>query len=69
VICAAADVDQQIAAAALPFLGMQALPSVLTPMEARARAVLRTGWRPPLASGPTRDELADLVLAAARPAA
>jgi hypothetical protein len=26
--------------------------------------VLRTGWRPPLADGPTRDELVELIGAA-----
>jgi hypothetical protein len=39
-------------------------PSVLDPVEERARAVLRTGWRPPLADGPTRDELVELIGAA-----
>jgi hypothetical protein len=48
---------------------MLAPPSVLTPMEERARAVLRTGWRPGFADGPTRDELVDVLglgLSAAR---
>jgi hypothetical protein len=29
------------------------------------REILRTGWRPPLAAGPARDELAALVVEAA----
>jgi flavin-dependent dehydrogenase len=64
VICAAADVDPEILPAARPYMGMLALPSVLDPVEERARAVLRTGWRPPLADGPTRDELVDVIGAA-----
>jgi hypothetical protein len=38
---------------------MLALPAVLDPVRDRARAVLRTGWRPPYTAGPSRDELAD----------
>jgi hypothetical protein len=65
VICAAAEVDPSIMAAAGPYLAMVGLPSVLDPVEERARAVLRTGWRPPYAEGPSRDELVDEVLHAA----
>ena len=65
VICAAADVDPAIMPAAGPYLGMMAPPSILRSVEERARAVLRTGWRPPLGEGPTRDELAELIGAAA----
>jgi len=36
------------------------------PVRDKARAVLRTGWRPPYAAGPSRDELAGLLR---RPAA
>jgi len=62
VICAAAEVDPAIWPAAGPYLAMQALPAVLDPVRDRARAVLRTGWRPPYAAGPSRDELADAIL-------
>jgi 2-polyprenyl-6-methoxyphenol hydroxylase-like FAD-dependent oxidoreductase len=65
VICAAAAVDPQIAPAVGPYLGMLALPSVLDPVEDRARAVLATGWRPEPAEGPSRDEIADVLLGAA----
>jgi 2-polyprenyl-6-methoxyphenol hydroxylase-like FAD-dependent oxidoreductase len=65
VICAAAEVDPTIKAEAGPYLAMVGLPSVLDPVEERARAVLRTGWRPPYAEGPSRDELVDEVLHAA----
>jgi hypothetical protein len=61
VICAASAVDPEILAAARPYMGMLALPSVLDPVEERARAVLRTGWRPQPATGPTRDELVELI--------
>jgi len=62
VICAAAEVDPTIWPAAGPYLVMQAPPSILEPAQDKARAVLRTGWRPPYADGPSRDELADLLL-------
>ena len=62
VVCAAAEVDPSIWPAAGPFLAMQALPGALDPVQDRARAVLRTGWRPPYAAGPSRGELADACL-------
>lgn len=65
VICAAADADPEIAPAVGPYQAMAAPPAILRPMEERARAVLRTGWRPPLATGPTRDELVELISAQA----
>ena len=61
VVCAAAAEDPAIWAAARPYLAMQALPSVLDTVQDKARAVLRTGWRPPYAAGPAREELADLL--------
>lgn len=69
VICAAAAVDPSILSGALPYTGMMAPPAVLAPFEERAREILRTGWRPSLADGPTRDELAGLVRAATAPVA
>jgi hypothetical protein len=33
-------------------------------VEPLARAVYETGWRPSLASGPTRDELAEITRSA-----
>jgi hypothetical protein len=62
VVCAAAEVDPSIWPAAGPFLAMQALPSALDPVRDKARAVLRTGWRPPYTPGPSRGELADACL-------
>jgi hypothetical protein len=62
VVCAAAEVDPSVWPAAGPFLAMQALPSALDPVRDKARAVLRTGWRPPYTPGPSRGELADACL-------
>jgi 2-polyprenyl-6-methoxyphenol hydroxylase-like FAD-dependent oxidoreductase len=61
VICAAAEVDAEIMPAAGPYMGMMAPPSILRSVEERARAVLHTGWRPPLGDGPTRDELVEMI--------
>jgi 2-polyprenyl-6-methoxyphenol hydroxylase-like FAD-dependent oxidoreductase len=61
VICATAQVDPSIMTAAGPFLAMMAGPGILAGVEDRAREVLRTGWRPPWAPGPTRDELVDVI--------
>jgi flavin-dependent dehydrogenase len=63
VICAAAEVDPEILPAARAYLGMLTGPAVLRPVEERARAVLRTGWRPRLADGPTGAELAAAIAA------
>ena len=63
VICAAAEVDPSIWPAAGPYLAMQAPPSVLDPVRDKARAVLRSGWRPPFTAGPSRGELADAMAA------
>jgi 2-polyprenyl-6-methoxyphenol hydroxylase-like FAD-dependent oxidoreductase len=61
VICAAAEVDPSIFAGAGPYLGMLAPPNVLGPFEERAREILRSGWRPPLADGPSRTDLVELI--------
>lgn len=67
VIAAAAEQIPEIAPAAGRYLSMMAPPSVLTPHEHQARQLLRTGWRPPVGQGPTRNELAALVREAAQP--
>jgi hypothetical protein len=46
-------------------LSMQALPSVLDPVEPLARVVYQSGWRPTPAAGPNRRELAEIVDAVA----
>jgi len=63
-ILAAAAADPRIGAAAPGYLAMTALPASLRSAEPLAKAVYATGWRPPFAPGPTRDELADVIRAA-----
>jgi 2-polyprenyl-6-methoxyphenol hydroxylase-like FAD-dependent oxidoreductase len=41
------------------YMGMLALPSVLDGAQDETRELLRTGWRPAYAPGPTRDELVE----------
>jgi 2-polyprenyl-6-methoxyphenol hydroxylase-like FAD-dependent oxidoreductase len=60
VVVDCAQVDPSIMAAAGPYLGMFASPSILDSVQEKARAVLRTGWRPAYAEGPSRDELVQL---------
>jgi len=48
-----------------PYQAMLALPDSLDAVQARARQIYASGWRPPVPAGPTRDELAELVTAAA----
>jgi hypothetical protein len=48
-----------------PYQAMLALPNNLDAVQARARAIYASGWRPPIPPGPTREELAELVTAAA----
>jgi hypothetical protein len=62
VVCACAEVDPAIMAAAGPYLGMLAGPAVLDRVQEKARAVLSTGWRAPYAAGPNRDQVARLTL-------
>ena len=61
----AAKVDKRISRAVGPYLSMQALPSVLDPVEPLARVVYQRGWRPTPAAGPNRRELAEIVDAVA----
>ena len=62
----AAQAEPRIVRNLAGYLSMTALPSSLAPAEPLARAVYESGWRPPLAEGPTRQELAAMI--AARPA-
>ena len=64
---AAAQADPEIARAAGPYQAMLAPPASLDAVQARARDIYATGWRPPAPPGPARDELAALVTAAASP--
>ncbi|WP_075301278.1 MULTISPECIES: NAD(P)/FAD-dependent oxidoreductase [unclassified Pseudonocardia] len=65
-VLAAAQVEPRIGEVAGPFLGMRVGPSALDDVEPLARAVYESGWRPPPAEGPTRDELG-AILAGAQP--
>ncbi len=60
-IMKAAEVDPAIQPAAWSYLAMIGGPRCLDDAEDRARAVYRTGWRPTLSPGPTRDELVALI--------
>jgi hypothetical protein len=62
VVCECAQVDPSIMEAAGPYLTMLAGPRILDTVQDKARAVLRTGWRPAYATGPSRDELLELAL-------
>jgi hypothetical protein len=60
-ILEAAPADPRILEHAPGYLAMTALPGTLEPAEPLARAVYESGWRPPFAAGPSRDELAALM--------
>ena len=61
----ASRVDEQIRPAIGPYVAMTAMPDVLDAVEPLARVVYESGWRPVLAAGPNRRELAEIVDAAA----
>jgi 2-polyprenyl-6-methoxyphenol hydroxylase-like FAD-dependent oxidoreductase len=62
-IAAAVEADPRIGQHAGGYLAMTALPETLRPAEPLAREVYQDGWRSPYASGPTRDELVDVIRA------
>lgn len=64
-IAAAVGADPRIGQHAAGYFEMTALPQTLGPAEPLARAVYQDGWRPAYAPGPTRDELVDVIRAAA----
>jgi hypothetical protein len=61
VICAAGEVDPSLAPMVMAYQAMFGTPDVLRPAQERVREILRTGWRPALADGPSRDELAAVI--------
>lgn len=63
-IVAAAQVEPALRERVGPYLAMTAPPASLAAAEPVARALFRTGWRPPLSPGPTADDLVDLITAA-----
>jgi hypothetical protein len=64
-VIAAAQADPEMINAIGPYLAMLAPPASLDAVQARARDIYASGWRPPIPPGPTREELAELVTAAA----
>jgi 2-polyprenyl-6-methoxyphenol hydroxylase-like FAD-dependent oxidoreductase len=64
-ICSLAEIDPSVMSVVGPYWGMVVGPSVLSSVEQRAREALQRGFRPAVPPGPTRDELVDLVAAAA----
>ena len=61
-ICSVAEVDPSVMPTVGAYLSMLAGPSVLSSIEGRAREQLQSGFRPAVPPGPTRDELADLIV-------
>jgi hypothetical protein len=60
-IVAAAAVDHRLADLASGYATMDALPASLGPAHAGARDIYAGGWRPPVADGPSRAELSEVV--------
>ena len=60
----AARQDPGIAQMMGPYLAMDAGPASLDPLQAAARRVYESGWRPAYTEGPSRDELARVVSSA-----
>jgi 2-polyprenyl-6-methoxyphenol hydroxylase-like FAD-dependent oxidoreductase len=65
-ILSAATLDPRIGQVSPGYLSMLELPSCLDAAEPLARAVYQSGWRPGHSSGPTRNELVDILDAAMR---
>ena len=61
VICAAAQEDPSMMPVVGPYLAMMTLPTSLAAVEDRVRELLRSGWRPAFAVGPSRAEVADAI--------
>ena len=64
-IMAAAEADPGLMEVVGPYQAMLAPPASLDAVQARARDIYASGWRPPVPPGPAREELAGLVTAAA----
>ena len=60
-IADAVQAEPRIAPYAADYFMMTGLPATLQPAEPLARAVYELGWRPPLADGPSRDELVEVI--------
>jgi 2-polyprenyl-6-methoxyphenol hydroxylase-like FAD-dependent oxidoreductase len=64
-IVAAVEADPELITAVGPYQAMLAPPGSLDAVQARAREIYASGWRPPIPPGPSRQELAALVTTAA----
>jgi hypothetical protein len=60
-IVAAAEVDPALKDLVAPYTIMEALPASLAPVQARAREIYASGWRPTVPDGPTREQLSSVV--------
>lgn len=65
VVVSAAAADPSLMAVVRPYLMMASLPGSLAAAHPRVQEICASGWRPPVAQGPTREQLAELVAAAA----
>jgi len=63
-IMAATQTDPGLMEVVGPYQAMLAPPASLDAVQARARDIYASGWRPPVPPGPAREELAGLVTAA-----
>jgi hypothetical protein len=63
-VVAAVGADPHIRGTVERYERMFALPSGLDGLQNRVRAIYAAGWRPPVAAGPSRDELGTLCTAA-----
>ena len=63
-IMAAVQADPGLMEVVGPYQAMLASPASLDAVQARARDIYASGWRPPVPPGPAREELAGLVTAA-----
>jgi 2-polyprenyl-6-methoxyphenol hydroxylase-like FAD-dependent oxidoreductase len=68
-VVSATAADPSLMAVVGPYLVMAALPDSLAAVHPRVQEIYASGWRPPPAEGPTRDELADVVASASPDAA
>ncbi|WP_433025380.1 FAD-dependent oxidoreductase [Actinomycetospora sp. CA-053990] len=64
-VVSATAVDRSLFAVVGPYLTMRALPDSLVSVHPRVQEIYASGWRPPVAEGPTSDELAELVVRSA----
>ena len=60
-IVEAAGADPSLMRHVGPYLSMEALPATLAAAEPRAREIYADGWRAPLPTGPSRDDLVSLI--------